>query len=179
MALVVENGDGLPNAESYISVDDATAYLTAIGEGTEWSALSVAEQEAALRLATSWIDGHYGWPGQIKVNDQALAWPRVGAIDCDERLIDPDSVPVRVANATAWVAKEGGTGAIDLSSVNTDGRIKRTHDKVGPLESEIEYESGGAPGGEVSLPFVDSLLRCLYTTKMGNSQWSTIRTVRA
>ena len=179
MALVVESGAGLATAESYVSEADALTYLTAIGEETAWAALTTAQREAALRLATSWLDAHYVWPGSVRMGDQALAWPRVGALDCEGRTVAYDEVPSTVANATAWVAKEHGTGTIDLSGVNTKGRIKSKTSKVGELSSSIEYESGGAPSSIVELPFANSLLHCLYTSRKGNASWSVVTTVRA
>lgn len=180
MALVVEDGSGLSNAESYISVADATTYLTEIGEEADWTAAQVAAQEAALRLSTSWIDGRYSWPGFPKNDAQALDWPRFDAFDCEGRLVDSGSVPEGVRRACAWVAKESVAGSVDLTGVNTDGRIKRTRDKVGDLETEVEYEPGGAPGGEIVLPFADSLLSCLYESiTRGSSGWSVSKLVRA
>lgn len=180
MALVVEDGTGKSDAESYISVADATTYLTSIGEATEWSAAQVADQEAALRLSTSWIDGRYSWSGFPKNDAQALDWPRFDAFDCEGRLLDSDSVPEAVRRATAWVAKESVAGSVDLTGVNTDGRISRKRSKVGELESEIEYEPGGAPGGDVSLPFADSLLSCIFESITGgSSSWTVSKLVRA
>lgn len=91
MSLTVEDGTGRPNADSYVSVDDATAYHAARGN-TGWatagssdggqSPASFAAQEAALRRATTFIDATYrgrfpGYP--LKGRAQALEWPRSGA----------------------------------------------------------------------------------------------------
>lgn len=75
-ALVTESGVGLPNADSYCSVAEATAYLTAIGSGDDWDA--VDDKEAALRKATNYLTQRYRglWAGRRLTSTQALDWPR-------------------------------------------------------------------------------------------------------
>lgn len=77
MALVVETGAGVANAESYASVAEATAYLAARGD-TVWAALALAKQEGNLRNATEYMQGMYGgrWLGLRSTLTQALDHPR-------------------------------------------------------------------------------------------------------
>lgn len=81
MALIVEDGTGMTTSESYMTVDEATTYHAARGNGA-WTDGGLDEQEAALRRATTWIDITHtllfiGY--RTKGRDQALEWPRTSA----------------------------------------------------------------------------------------------------
>lgn len=62
MALVVETGAGLRNANSYIATAFVTTYLTDRNRVTEntWSSRTTAEQEAAVIAATDYIEKRFG-----------------------------------------------------------------------------------------------------------------------
>lgn len=62
MALIVENGQGLRNAESYASVSYIDAYLAALGRTTEngWATALTAGKEGAARAATQYLDLRWG-----------------------------------------------------------------------------------------------------------------------
>ncbi|MDR1586293.1 MAG: hypothetical protein LBS57_02420, partial [Treponema sp.] len=72
--IVVEDGSGLPEANSYIPVSYVSAYL--LGEQLEaWEALSEPEQESAIIRATRYIDS-LEFIGTRKTLEQGLSWPR-------------------------------------------------------------------------------------------------------
>lgn len=77
MALVLEDGSGLAGAESYASVNEATAYYAARNKGDDWDA--VEDKEAALRNATDYLTAAYNgkWAGTRVNSVQALDWPRI------------------------------------------------------------------------------------------------------
>lgn len=80
MPLVVETGEGLEGADSYVSVTVANTHH--INRGNLSWAGSTESREVALRKATSFIDSTYydRFPGyRAKRRAQALEWPRVGA----------------------------------------------------------------------------------------------------
>jgi hypothetical protein len=139
--LVVEDGTGLPNAESYISVADADARHTSLGN-TAWTDASVttAQKEAALRKATIYMLQAYRqrWTGyRAKVVPlQALDWPRYG-VEVDHFPVHYDIVPADVANACADLALKALSS--DLAPDLTQGVIR---EKVGPIETEYNR---GAP----------------------------------
>lgn len=87
MALVVETGAGLSNAESYVSVTRIGELLDEIGLGGAWRALDLATQEGRARRATSTIDRENAFRGSLKNEDQSLSFPRVGLYDKDGRVI--------------------------------------------------------------------------------------------
>lgn len=77
MALIVEDGTGKADADSYISVSDAASYHTKRGN-TAWADISAAQQEHYLRRATDYmLQYHRGqWKGSRYTTTQALDWPR-------------------------------------------------------------------------------------------------------
>src|SRR5688572_28949046 len=106
MSLIVETGAIVAGAESYISVADALTYGTKHpSEGaTAFAALAEASQEGALRIATTWVDTRYGWPGGIVDEDQALSWPRNYACDAEGRDISATTIHVALKNAVCEAA---------------------------------------------------------------------------
>ena len=137
MALIVEDGTGLSNAESYASVSFVTQYAT--DRGLVWSTAVEADNEAALRRATVWLDARYrnrfvGY--KINRRDQALEWPRHDAYDRNGDYISYLTVPVEVAkaNAEAAILELANPGV--LSPLITTGEIARRI-KVDVIE--IEY----------------------------------------
>jgi hypothetical protein len=159
MSLVVEDGTGLVNAESYISVTDADAYHTNRGH-TGWTG-STGTKEIALRKATEYIDSRWGgrFKGEKEFPDtpQALEFPRL----CIEGY---GGIPVCLQRATAEYALRALTAelapdpVIDASGLSIVGSRK----KVGPIETETTFASQG-PGSSVQLlrpyPTADMLLR--------------------
>jgi len=87
MGIVVEDGTGKPNANSYASEAMLDTYC-------EDRAITIpaGDVEAALIRATQYIESHYRgrWPGaRLKYRGlQSLSWPRVGAYTNDESRID-------------------------------------------------------------------------------------------
>lgn len=155
MGMIVEDGTGKADANSYVSLDEANAYFVDRNV-TAWAALSDAAKIAGLLYATSTIDGSYSWPGYIANQSQALEWPRVGAEDSEARFQD-NIVPTKLKQATCEFALLHQTAALN-SSFERGGRIKR--EKVGTLEQEYFDDAESGTG----LPIVDKLLLPLTVT---------------
>jgi len=136
MTLIVEDGTGRADAESYVSLADANARHTAFGNSA-WTGTDAAK-EAALRRATAHMEQAYRqrWKGTRLFRAQSLSWPRYGAI-VDNFPIDSTVVPEAVANACADLALKAL--ADDLNPDLTRTVIR---EKVGPLETEY---SANAP----------------------------------
>ena len=121
MALIVENGTGLADAESYISVLDCDTILAEWGRTTDdWSALSETEKEGLLRNSTMYIDADYGsrFSGSVLNETQALAWPRQNAYKTNGQSIPSNIVPAEVQRACAFIAVETIEGGVYLDDEN-------------------------------------------------------------
>jgi len=139
MALVVEDGTGQATADAYISIAECDTYHTDRGHST-WSGTD-AEKQAAIRLATGYIDGHYGerWPGYRTDDDQALDWPRYEAYDRDGWEIDHNAVPQAVKYAACEAALRALTGEL-APDLDRGGAI--ASQTVGPITTNYQP---GAP----------------------------------
>lgn len=152
MALTVETGAGLSNAESYISVSDANAYVAAYkGANATWDAASTSTKEIAARQATQYLDGCFSWDGVASTTTQALRWPRIGAYNENGLSLDA-TVPTKLAQACAEVMYLIVTGETITTNVSRGDRVKRSQVDV----ISIEYEDG-APQ-QPSFPQVNRLV---------------------
>jgi hypothetical protein len=143
MALIVEDGTGKADAESYISVADASTYHANRGN-TAWAALaSDTLREQALRKATDYIEQNYRlrFAGRRVTQEQALSWPRYDVLRDDGYYYYPgDEVPTEVKNACAELALKASTD--ELSPDLTQGVIR---EKVDVLEVEYDKYSPQSP----------------------------------
>jgi hypothetical protein len=131
MAIVIEDGTGLADAEAYISVADADTYFAARGN-TAWAALATEQKEQALRLGSDYMGQAYGqrWCGTRTTTTQALDWPRTGACG-----IAADVVPVPVQRANAELAVRASAGEL---LADQGAQVKS--ETVGPIS--VTYADG-------------------------------------
>ena len=137
MGLVVEDGTGLSNANSYISLADANTYWIDHGSPSEWDAATTTEKSAALMYATRWLDDNFDWYSYIYTYTQSLGWPRNTYFDNENRQIDGATVPQRIKDATCELALYHLKD--NINSVDNDGVLS---EKVG--DSSITYTKSGA-----------------------------------
>ena len=165
MPLIVENGEGLPNADSYISVADADAYFASRGI-TLWETMQEVEKEQALRRATDYMERVYGarWTGQIVKVEQALSWPRTGVV-YRSWTIRSDIVPAAVVHACAELGFRAAGGELDP---DLGAQVKS--ETVGPIA--VTYADNARQ--QMKFQAIDSMLSAL-TGGAGNI----VRLVRA
>lgn len=116
MSIIVEDGNGLANAESLISVSYFLSYHLARGN-TNVNLLSTAESEEALRRASDYFMQNYNgrWKGYLLKQTQALSWPRQDVILSDgyqEYTIDAGVIPLAVQQAFADIAFKAASGEL-------------------------------------------------------------------
>ena len=168
MALVIEDGTGLGNANSY--VDAATARDYASARGVSLPAAD-ADVEKLLVQAMDYLEaqraryqGTKTWPVGTAEHPaaQALQWPRTGVIiDCSYTL--PDNViPTELKSAQCQLAMEVFAGNELMPS--TDGKVVK-REKVDVIETEYMtgQDMGTAGTPRPSFPAVDALLEPLFT----------------
>lgn len=166
MALVVEDGTGKADAESYCSVASATAYHAARGND-DWAALTDTLREQCLRRATDALVQMFRgrWAGTRVNTTQALDWPRSNVPITDgpgagrwTNYYPFDTVPAAVANACAELALRAITA--DLIA---DGSQALIREKIGPLE--IEYQPGSNDGANYRA--IESMLAPFLSANSG------------
>lgn len=135
MALVVEDGTGLSNAESLVSVTECDTFWTAF-DASKWQG-GTTLKEAALRRATAYLSNSFDWDGiKSKLRKQALAWPRIGCADREQQPILGTEIPVEVKTAVYHLA------ALELETPNALNPTvtlseKTKSEKVGTIA--VEY----------------------------------------
>ncbi len=146
MSLIVEDGTGKSDAESYISVADADTYHVKRGN-TAWGLLTLEAKEVLLRKATDYMVQTYRtqWAGARKFDNQALDWPRYDVPKFDSPsgygsypayYLDT-IVPGEVKVACAELAYKAN---VDTLAPDIDRLTKR--EKVGTLEVEYDNNQG-------------------------------------
>ena len=144
MALVVEDGTGKSDAESYVSIGEGDSYFSLRGV-TDWDGLPAspaptAAQEAILRKATEYIDQTYAelFKGTRNNDTQALAWPRYNAV-VDGVYLANDALPVALKRATCEIAKIIASGEDVTPILERGNRIRTKTETVGPISQRIAY----------------------------------------
>lgn len=124
---------GASNANSYLTLAEATEYYTTRSEVLGWE--DADDQSALLMWATRVIDsslsgyrvfvpsgqgGYYRigpkWTGAPATSTQALAWPRIGMLDRNGNPIASTVIPIDLKNATAELAGVLGTKDITVDN---------------------------------------------------------------
>lgn len=159
MAIVVEDGTGLADAETYVSVADCAAYLNARGKAA-WGLLATDAKEASLRLAADYLDAVYGprLQGYRLVVTQALLWPRTDVV-FDNVWWDPAPLPVPLVRACCEAAALSGAGTDLFLPLDRGGRVVEKLEIVGPITERTRWE-GSAPSG-ISYPAISRYMNLL------------------
>lgn len=103
--MVPEDGTGLEDADSYVTLEEAVEYCVA--RNLTFSASPDVLGASALIRASKAIDLRYqsAYPGWRKRGrEQGLQWPRAAAYDVSGWLIRDDEVPVEIKYATIEAA---------------------------------------------------------------------------
>lgn len=155
MTFIVEDGTGVAGATSYTTVDFANDYFADRGIAT-WAG-NGSQKEAALILATDYLDGRFTFIGQQVAFDQALEWPRTGTP------YDSDVIPVDLQKACVEYALRALTSALapDPTTDPSGQQLTKKRSKVGPIEKEVEYAEGGSMRIYKNYPSADVYLKGL------------------
>lgn len=157
--LIVEDGTGKPDAESYATAEDLVLYAMKFGVVIPADAVA---QEALLRRAALAMDG-MTWKGRKSSGDQALSWPR------REIRLDGENKPERYLPARVQYGQMALAAEIHKDDIDPIDQRKGavTKDKVdGAVEREYAVISStskrllpAAPDRPSATQFADYLLR--------------------
>lgn len=156
--LIIEDGAGVPDAESYATAAELVVYAGKFGVTVP---LEEAAQEALLRRAALVMEG-MSWKGRKTSGDQALAWPRRGVELARE--IKPDNhIPARVKCGQMALAAEIHADDIDpveqrkgaVTKEKVDGAVEREYAVV-PSSSPL---LSAAPDRPSATLFADYLIK--------------------
>lgn len=138
----VEDGTGLADANAYITATEMREYFNDRGV-----TFSETDDELQLKIveATDYVEIRFynTFRGSAEFPEtQALSFPRTGVYG--KNGIELATIPTVLKNAVAEYAQRALTAPL-LSDPTLSASVRRTRDKVGPLETEVEYIGGFVP----------------------------------
>ena len=159
MALMVEDGTGLSDADAYVSLEFVDAYHTKRGN-TVWTAIvDDAIREACIVRASDYVDKRFGvdFRGIKSSSQQALQWPRIDAFDNSGYTLN-GVVPTLLQKAVAEYALRALIYNVlapdaplpvpeqtlidgDTASTAIVGEVVSKTEKVGPIEESTTYRA--------------------------------------
>lgn len=182
MPLTIEDGTGIANADSYVTLVEARAYATKYGFTLP---ADDTELEQLLCKATIYLETRrHEYLGSKTTTIQALQFPRTGVkIDCQD--LDANTIPQVLKNAQIQLAVEQQAGvplfpSPITSATSTAGQV--TEKTVGPLTFKYSDKSTAAsvsaadPEEGIKIASVETLLQALFRDGCGsNALLSSIR----
>ncbi len=123
---IVEDGTGLSDSTSYMSVADFKQFWE--NKGKDYTSTTDAVIQVALNNAADWMSYSFRYKGSITKDTQALDFPRAGICDRNGRDVSYE-VPADIVKATAYLAQYEVIGKF-LDVVQVTGVISKT---MGPV----------------------------------------------
>lgn len=170
VALEVEDGTGVEDANTYASLDHAAGFYTdrdafATPTPHPWFAMSTARRAVQLVRATNWIEARYTWGGVPLRAVQGLALPRLRLVTRAGLIMTAAGQVTRAADAVSYLAlKLADAEALEAEENITQERL---------MDHWIYY---GSQGRRVNYGEVDRILAGMYLT--GGISGGTMRMVR-
>lgn len=162
MAFIVEDGTGLTNSNSYVSVTEADDYFADRGNA-DWAALSNDEKQQFLIQSAQYMDGEYysRYIGYQKSESQSMAWPR----ECARNSVNPNivyssaSIPESLKQAQLEGAEVARGGSSFYSA--TEKGLKKIDQSVDVIKDIKEYAYPTSGGNTISYTSIETNLRGL------------------
>ena len=158
MALIVETGAGLANADSFVTL--ANARTIALNYGVTLPALD-ADAEVALRQGCQYLMlSESRFSGSRVSASQALPWPRVGASNQYGFEYSETDIPVQLSYAQVFAAAEFAKGT-DVRATD-DGKAIASEAVSGAVS--VSYFDNGKTGESVIITRAMDALKPLLTS---------------
>lgn len=102
---VTEDGTGMPDATSYVSVSEAADIISMrVDAAPDWEALADAQKEKYLSWASRYLDARVRWKGDRAQPASGLRWPRTCVYDREDILIPDNVIPKQLKEAVTELA---------------------------------------------------------------------------
>jgi len=139
MALVIEDGSGKTNAQTYYSSASVGSYCSQMGY-TSWASLATTSQEQAILRGMAYIES-FDYKGTKGSSNQSLEWPRSNAKDKNGYSIASNTIPLKMKKAVAEASYRESVESGVLQPVLTIGAGVIKKEKIGPIETEYMHGS--------------------------------------
>lgn len=163
MRLIVETGQSLPDANSYIDVADIEKYLSS-NVLAEYNKLSADEKIDRLIIASLFVDYSFNWNGQQKTLEQGLCWPRINVFFQGHTIPD-DYIPKQLKRACSMAVNlimEFGSNVFQET-----GELQVKKEKLGQIETEYFEAIKIAYNNNSRYTDINNILRGLYYKSSG------------
>lgn len=168
--IIVEDGSGVADANSYVSVASVRTYATNRGVTLPSSDDEVA---AWIIKATDYLEAQACKYQGSKTNcDQSLQWPRTGVIICCVEIAN-NVIPKQLKDAQSSLVLAQNEGLVLQPNVTATDFV--TEETVGPITTK--YANPVQAGITARFTAVDSLLEPLFFASCGQIGFA-LRTVR-
>src|SRR5574337_360333 len=158
----VEDGTGLADATSYVSVPTADDYFADSGTA-DWLDSDLIDKEAALVKATRALDRMFAsrLEGYRASSGQALCFPRRGIFD--DLGAEVVGVPVAVKHATYELALQSMTAPLFQTAIRPDAEVIEDTTEIGPITITKKFAPSKTPPGQPPSRQVYLLMRPFVT----------------
>lgn len=161
MPLIVETGEIVPNADSYISLADARALASNYGLELP---VDDTDAEVALRNGATYVGlSEPQMCGRRVSAEQSLAYPRTG-VTLNGFPVANNVIPKQVILAQVIAAVTYGAGT--EVRANSDGRPVQTERVEGAVT--VTYFNNGSSGATTAITAADDALRPLLCGDLNN-----------
>lgn len=142
VALVAEDGTGLPTANSFCEVADADAILS-VNPHSLWGVIEPTTKANLLIWATRLLIERTKWKGIKRYENAGTPFPRSGLVDRDGLAVTADVVPQQVKNATAYLAEF--LSVTDPTTINAASNLKALKADVVELQFDAQQHPSRWP----------------------------------
>jgi hypothetical protein len=141
MALVIENGQNVANANSYVSIADADAYHASIGNAA-WTGNDAAKSLALIHACKS-LEMLYGarFRSMPLTDTQSLLFPQYLFYTRYGQLVEQSSIPKQLKDAQCEIALMYIQGIDIYPDVSEANSIAAKSIKVGEIQTSTTYQS--------------------------------------
>jgi len=143
--IVVEDGTGLSNSNSFCDVAYADSYFTNKGD-TTWDTFVLADKETFIFNAATAVDAKWGsaYRGSIWSSAQAMLFPRTTFRDGNGRYVPAQTIPKELKDTQCEFALTTGMGTdlyVDPNSADVGVKSKSSSVGRGAVDESVEYFS--------------------------------------
>lgn len=168
MSLILEDGTGLVNSNSYADVAEADAYFLSRNISS-WDLLTTEAKESALITATEYVDLAWGsrFKGRPLQPAQSLEFPRSNCYSRYGQLIE--GVPSQIKQAVSLYALYSTSSSLWANNSSQSSKeVKKKRVVVGPITTETEYTEGQRSDRKLYFPQADALMEKFLLGGSGN-----------
>lgn len=158
MALTVEDGTGVTDADSFMSLADFREF--ADGANFDIPDDDIAA-EGWLRRA-AFAMGPMGWLGRPTSATQALAWPRTGVVLRNGEVVAEDYIPRAIVYGQAMLALEMYAASLTAAQDGGGAAVTEVSVKVDVIEQTKKFALGTKNAGSLPEPSATASSRAQF-----------------